>query len=80
MTRRKRLIFLTGPVDVTSWVYQCPGVTCAGASEKHSSEEAETLHLKHRRYGRDVIVHVGYRRFWYHQTMYEIHDWLTPKS
>jgi hypothetical protein len=24
-----------------------------------------------------VIVHVGYRRFWHHQTMYEIHDWLT---
>ena len=74
---RKRLIFLTGPMDVTSWVYQCPDVTCAGASEKHFSEEAETLHLKHRRYGREVIVHIGYRRFWYHQTMYEIHDWLT---
>ncbi|MCK4451725.1 MAG: hypothetical protein KAX26_14160 [Anaerolineae bacterium] len=43
----------------------------------HFSEEAETLHLKHRRFGRDVIVHVGYHRFWYHQTMFEIHDWLT---
>ena len=74
---RKRLIFLTGPVDVTSRAYRCPDTTCAGANEEHSSEEAETLHLKHRRFGRDVIVHVGYRRFWYHQTMYEIHDWLT---
>jgi hypothetical protein len=74
---RKRLIFLTGPVDVTSRAYRCPDTTCAGTNEKHSSEEAETLHLKHRRFGRDVIVHVGYRRFWYHQTMYEIHDWLT---
>ena len=74
---RKRLIFLSGPVDVTSWVYRCPNMTCAGTNEKHSSEEAETLHLKHRRFGRDVIVYVGYRRFWYHQTMYEIHDWLT---
>jgi hypothetical protein len=74
---RKRLIFLTGPVDVTSRAYRCPDTTCAGANEKHSSEEAETLHLKHRRFGRDVIVHVGYRRLWYHQTMYEIHDWLT---
>lgn len=74
---RKRLFFLTGPVDVTSWVYRCPDMTCAGANEKYSSEEAERLHLKHRRFGRDVIVHVGYRRFWYHQTMYEIHDWLT---
>jgi hypothetical protein len=33
--------------------------------------------LKKRQFGRDVIVHVGYRRFWYHQTMYEIHEWLT---
>lgn len=74
---RKRLILLTGPVDVTSRAYRCPDTTCAGANEKHFSEEAETLHLKHRRFGRDVIVHVGYRRFWYHQTMYEIHDWLT---
>lgn len=74
---RKRLIFLTGPVDVTSHAYQCPGTTCAGVKVTYFSEEAETLHLKHRRFGRDVIVHVGYRRFWYHQTMYEIHDWLT---
>jgi hypothetical protein len=74
---RKRLILLTGPVDVTSHAYQCPDKTCAGAKVRHFSEDAETLHLKHRRFGRDVIIHVGYRRFWYHQTMYEIHDWLT---
>jgi hypothetical protein len=74
---RKRLIFLTGPVDVASRAYQCPDTACAGANVTHFSEEAETLHLKHRRFGRDVIVNVGYHRFWYHQTMYEIHDWLT---
>jgi hypothetical protein len=64
-------------MDVTSWAYRCPDATCAGASETYASEEAETLHLKHRRFGRDVIVHVGYHRFWYHRTMYEIHEWLT---
>ena len=74
---RKRLIFLTDLADVTSWVYQCPDPTCAGADEIYFSEEAETLHLKHRRFSREMIVHIGYRRFWYHQTMYEIHDWLT---
>lgn len=74
---RKRLIFLTGCVDVTSWIYQCPDPACAGANETYFSAEAETLHLKHRRIGREVIIHMGYRRFWYHQTMYEIHDWLT---
>jgi hypothetical protein len=74
---RKRLIFLTDLADVTSWVYQCPDPACAGADETYFSEEAETLHLRHRFFGREVIVHIGYRRFWYHQTMYEIHDWLT---
>lgn len=74
---RKRLIFLTGLADVTSWVYQCPEPACVGADETYYSQEAENLHLKHRRFSREVIVHIGYRRFWYHQTVYELHDWLT---
>lgn len=74
---RKRLIFLTGSVDVTSWAYRCPDPTCVGAKGVHCSAVAEALHLKHRRFGRDVIVQIGYRRFWMHQTMYEIHEWLT---
>ena len=74
---RKELILLTGPVEAISWAYRCPDPACAGAEKVHFSAEAETLHLKHRRFGRDVVVHVGYRRFWYHQTMYEIHEWLT---
>lgn len=74
---RKHVIFLSGPVDVTSRAYRCSDTRCADANEIHVSQEAETLHLRHRRFSREVIVHVGYRRFWYHQTMYEIHDWLT---
>ena len=74
---RKELILLTGPVKVISWTYRCPDPACAGTEKVHFSAEAETLHLKYRRFGRDVVVHVGYRRFWYHQTVYEIHDWLT---
>jgi len=74
---RKCLILLTGAMDVTSWAYGCSDATCAGASETYASEEAEMLHLKHRRFGRDVVVYVGYHRFWYHRTMYEIHEWLT---
>ena len=73
----KRLIFLAGPSDVASWAYHCPEPMCAGAGEIYRSSEAETLHLKYRRYSREVVVHIGYRRFWYHQTMYEIHEWLT---
>jgi hypothetical protein len=43
----------------------------------YRSAEAEGLHLRKKQFGRDVIVQIGYRRFWYHQTMYEIYEWLT---
>ena len=74
---RKRLIFTTGCVDVASWAYRCPDNSCDGTNEVHISAEAESLHLKHRRFSREIIVQIGYHRFWYHQTMDEIHDWLT---
>ena len=31
----------------------------------------------YRRFSRELVVKVGYRRFWLHQTMYELYDWLT---
>jgi hypothetical protein len=39
--------------------------------------DAEKLHLRQRRFSRELIVRIGFRHFWQHQTMYEIHDWLT---
>jgi len=43
----------------------------------YRSDTAEGLHLRKHQFSREVIVQVGYRRFWYHQTIYEIHAWLT---
>ena len=74
---RKRLITLTGPVQVISWGYRCPKATCASAAVVYRSVAAEGLHLRKHQFSREVIVQVGYRRFWYHQTIYEIHAWLT---
>ena len=68
---------LDGPVLVTSWGYHCPNPDCPEQETIYRSVEAEKLHLRKKQFGRDVIVHIGYRRFWYHQTMYEIHEWLT---
>ena len=68
---------LDGPVLVTSWGYHCPNPDCPEQETIYRSVEAEKLHLRKKQFGRDVIVHLGYRRFWYHQTMYEIHEWLT---
>jgi len=70
------LIFLDGPQDVVSYAYGCPDPACSQGREIHRSSEAEALHLKHRRYSREVTVHVGYRRFWQRQTIDEIHDGL----
>lgn len=74
---RKRLLTLTGPVQVISWGYRCPKATCASAAVVYRSAAAEGLHLRKHQFSREVIVQVGYRRFWYHQTVYEIHAWLT---
>jgi hypothetical protein len=74
---RKHLIFSNGVKIVISWAYCCPQADCRGAKERFASRKAETLHLKHRRFSRELIVKVGYRRFWHHQAMGEIYDWLT---
>ncbi len=74
---RKRLITLTGPVQVSSWGYRCPKATCATAAVVYRSAAVEGLHLRKHQFSRAVIVQAGYRRFWYHQTIYEIHAWLT---
>lgn len=74
---RKQLIGLTGRQVVTNWAYRCPNPSCPGLRQIYASSEAETLHLKHRRYSRELIVNLGYRRFWQHQTIYELHEWLT---
>jgi len=74
---RKELIFLSGTEQVTSHSYICENGCCPTAEQRYYSAEAERLHLKHRRYSREVVIHVGYRRFWFHQTIYELHDWLT---
>lgn len=76
MLWHKQLIFLSGLEYVISWAYVCPDAECPNRERVYRSTVAETLHLKHRRYSREVIVHVGYRRFWQRQTIYEIHDWL----
>lgn len=74
---RKYMIFSTGAQVVTSWGYRCVRIDCPGAQTICRSLTAEKLHLRQRRFSRELIVRIGYQHFWQHQTMYEIHDWLT---
>lgn len=76
---RKQLSFSTGAEVVISWVYRCPNATCETANQSYVSAIAESLHLKHRRYSRELVIKLGYRRFWQHQTMYQLHGWLSQE-
>lgn len=73
---RKSLVLLTGQVYVTSWGYRCPNPGCTASEIIYRSTEAEQLHLGRRQFGRDVVVQVGYWRFWQHLTVTEIHERL----
>lgn len=73
---RKRLVVSTGWVYVTSWGYRCPDVSCPAQALLHRSIQAEQLYLGRGQFGRDVVVQVGYWRFWQHMTVTEIHDRL----
>ena len=74
---RKRLLFSTSVQQITSWAYHCADPACPGWKQFFVSQAAESLHLPYRHVSRELVVKIGYRRFWLHQTMYEIHDWLT---
>jgi len=73
----KQVTFSTGAKMLVSWAYRCPGVTCPGSKDVFKSLKAEAVQLKYRRFSRELVVRIGYQHFWQHQTMYEIHDWLT---
>lgn len=74
---RKHMAFSNGERMVTSWAHRCVRADCPNAGKDFRSVEAEKLHLRQRRFSRELIVRIGHRRFWEHQTMYELHDWLT---
>lgn len=73
----KSVTFSTGVKRVVSWGYRCPQEGCTNSTTLYRSHQAERLHLKHRRFSRELVVRIGRQRFWHHQTREEIHIWLT---
>lgn len=73
----KRLTFSTGVKRVVSWAYRCQRAGCSNSKTLYRSIQAEHAHLKYRRFSRELIVRIGRRRFWHHQTREEVHAWLT---
>ena len=72
----KQVTFSTGAKMLVNWSYRCSQGSCPGSKADFRSRKAEAVHLKYRRFSRELVVRIGYQHFWQHQTMYEIHDWL----
>lgn len=75
----KYLFTLEGRYHVFSQGYHCSNPDCPEPQAVYRSAEAETLSVPKCSYGIDVIVEVGYQRFWFQRTIEEIHTTLKER-
>jgi hypothetical protein len=76
----KYLVTLNGRRHVFSLGYTCSRARCRQAQVIHRSTEAEQLSLKGSSFGFDLIVQIGWWRFWDHRTLDEIAALLQAKQ
>lgn len=76
---RKYLVTLKGRFHIFSQGYRCSNAACPKPETIYRSGEAETLSVPGCSYGLDVIVEVGYQRFWLQRTIPEMHSSLTER-
>jgi hypothetical protein len=70
---RKYLSTLAGRFHIFSQGYRCSNPNCLEPEAIYRSSEAETLSLPGGSYGIEVVIEVGYQRFWLQRTVQEIH-------
>lgn len=75
----KYLTPLEGRLHVFSQGYRCSNPECPEPQTIYRSAEAETLSVPECSYGMDVMVEVGYQRFWLRRTIQEIHRSLEER-
>jgi hypothetical protein len=78
---RKYVVFLRGRELVSSIGYRCPNPACLDAQRgrMHTSLAAERLTLRGSSFALEVIVQIGYWRFWNRWTVAQIHAVLTAE-
>jgi hypothetical protein len=76
---RKYVVFLTSRLLVINLGYQCPTPRCAGQEQIYTSEAARRLTLRGSSFALEVIVQIGYWRFWQRWTAAQIHEVLTQE-
>jgi len=72
----KYLSTLEGRIHVFSQGYRCSNPDCSEPQTTYRSIEAEMLGVPECSYGIDVMVEIGYQRFWQRRTVQEIHALL----
>lgn len=75
----KYLVTMAGRFYVISQGYQCSNPHCPEPTVVYRSQEAEGLSLPGGSYSLEVIVEVGYQRFWLQRTVAEIHTALKER-
>jgi hypothetical protein len=78
---RKYVVFLHGRELVSSIGYRCSNPNCRDAQRGrlHTSQAAERLTLRGSSFALEVIVQIGYWRFWKRWTVAQIHVVLTEE-
>ncbi|MCA1604309.1 MAG: transposase [Acidobacteria bacterium] len=76
---RKYIVFLSGRYLVVSMGYHCPNPQCAGHHRVAAAQAARRLTLRGSSFALEVVVQIGYLRFWHRWTVAQIHDRLTQE-
>jgi hypothetical protein len=74
---RKYIVFLDGRYLVVSLGYCCPNPKCAWRDRVYESQVARRLTVRGNSFALEVIVQIGYWRFWKRWTVVQIHEMLT---
>jgi hypothetical protein len=74
---RKYVIFLNGRCQVVSVGYWCSNPKCRQAGRLYVSQAAQRLTVRGSSFALEVIVQIGYWRFWKRWTVVQIHEMLT---
>lgn len=76
---RKYIVFLSGRYLVISMGYHCPNSKCAWRTRVYVSQEAQHLAIRGSSFALEVVVQIGYWRFWKRWTVTQIHEMLTQE-
>jgi len=74
---RKYIVFWDGRYLVVSLGYRCPNPKCRRQTRVYESQAARRLTVRGSSFALEVIVQIGYWRFWKRWTVVQIHELLT---